>query len=103
MYAIIETGGKQYRVAQGDQISVERLPNEKGSEVRFEQVLFVGGDGSIKIGTPTVGGAVVVGEILAHPRGEKIIHYRFKRRKGYDKKRGHRQELTLVKIKEIKG
>ncbi len=101
MYAIIQTGGKQYRVAQGDLVEVEKLPFEAGKEVRFDQVLFIGGDAP-RIGTPFIPKAEVVGEVVSQFRGEKLIVYKYKRRKGYDKKQGHRQDLTKVKITEIR-
>ncbi|MBI2082073.1 MAG: 50S ribosomal protein L21 [Deltaproteobacteria bacterium] len=102
MYAIIQTGGKQYRVSKGDKVSLEKLPLEEGKDVAFDQVLFVGGDGQGAVGTPTVEKARVLGKIIAQQRGEKVIVYKYKRRKGYDKKQGHRQEETLVEITDIK-
>ena len=102
MYAIIQTGGKQYRVAKGDLVDVEKLPIEAGKEVRFNEVLFVGGD-SPRVGSPYLPNAEVVGEVVSQFRGEKLIVYKYKRRKGYDKKQGHRQDLTKVKIVDIKS
>ncbi len=101
MYAVVKTGGKQCRVSEGDTLNIEKVEGDKGSEVVFDEVLMVSMDGDIKVGTPYVMGARVVGEITAQKRGPKIMVFRMKRRKGYHKKTGHRQELTSVKIKEI--
>lgn len=101
-YAVIETGGKQYRVSAGDTLEIERLPVEAGQSTTFDRVLFVNQEGRILVGTPTVANAAVVAEVVAHKRGEKKIIWKMKRRKGYHKLQGHRQELTVVKIKEIK-
>jgi len=100
MYAIIESGGKQHRVSEGDTIRVEKLEGEQGQTVVFDRVLLVGGD-TPKIGTPYVSGASVEGFIASHGRGEKVIAYKRKRRKGFHKKIGHRQPFTAVKIKGI--
>jgi len=102
MYAVIKTGAKQHKVSEGDVLSIEKLEGEKGSEVVFEEVLMVSGDKGIKIGKPFVAGAKVIGEIIEQKKGPKLIVYKMKRRKGYRKTIGHRQELTVVKIKEIK-
>ncbi len=102
MYAVIETGSKQYRVTSGDTLEVERLPVEAGQPVTFDRVLLVNNDGNVAVGSPTVPSATVVADVIAHIRGEKTIAYKMKRRKGYRKTIGHRQELTVVKIKEIK-
>lgn len=101
MYAVVKTGGKQYRVSEGDTLSVEKMEGDEGAEVVFDEVLMISMDGAIKVGAPYVMGARVVGEITAQKRGPKIMVFRMKRRKGYRKKTGHRQELTSVKIKEI--
>jgi len=98
--AVIRTGGKQYRVAQGDTVTVERLDGDPGTKVEFTEVLLVTGD-TPKIGKPTVAGAKVSGEIVEQGRGEKITTFKFKRRKKYRRKSGHRQELTAVKITGI--
>ncbi|MAD60427.1 MAG: 50S ribosomal protein L21 [Myxococcales bacterium] len=101
MYAIIKTGGKQYRVAEGETLRVEKLNAEGDSNtVKFDQVLLVGGD-EVKIGTPMVEGASVDAEILRQGRAKKIIVFKKKRRKGYHKKQGHRQAFTEVKITGI--
>ena len=102
MYAVLETGSKQYRVAAGDTLEIERLPIEAGEPVTFERVLMVSDEGKVSIGAPTVANATVVGDVLEHIRGEKKLTFKMKRRKGYHKTIGHRQELTRVKIKEIK-
>ncbi len=102
MYAVLETGSKQYRVSAGDQLEVERLAVEAGQPVTFDRVLLVNKDGKVTVGAPTVTGATVAADVVEHIRGEKKIAFKMKRRKGYHKTIGHRQELTLVKIQEIK-
>ena len=102
MYAIVKTGGKQYRVQPGDTIDVERLAGEPGSTVDLEQVLLVGGeDVETRVGAPVVPNAVVRAEVVGHPRGEKIIVFRFKAKARYRRKTGHRQELTRLRITDI--
>ena len=103
MYAVLETGSKQYRVAAGDTLEIERLEIEAGQPFTFERVLLVNHDGQLKIGSPTVAQASVVADVVKHIRGEKKVTFKMKRRKGYHKTTGHRQELTVVKITEIKG
>jgi large subunit ribosomal protein L21 len=103
MYAVLETGSKQYRVAAGDTLEIERLPVEAGQPVTFDRVLLVNRDGKVSVGAPTVSGASVVADVVEHKRGEKTLTFKMKRRKGYRKTIGHRQELTVVKIKEIKA
>jgi large subunit ribosomal protein L21 len=100
-YAIIETGGKQYRVSAGDRIAVERLVGEPGTEIAIDQVLLVSGDGTTKIGTPVVDGATVSATIDDHFRGDKIIVFKFKAKKRYRRRTGHRQELTHLVINGI--
>ena len=100
-YAVIATGGKQYRVKVGDRITVERLHAEAGSDFTIEQVLLVGGNGETKIGTPVVDGASVTARIDAHDRGEKIIVFKFKAKKRYRRRTGHRQEQTRLTITGI--
>jgi large subunit ribosomal protein L21 len=102
MYAVLETGSKQYRVSAGDQVEVERLAIEAGQPVTFDRVLLVSNEGKVSVGSPTVANASVVGNVVEHIRGEKKIAFKMKRRKGYHKTIGHRQELTVVKIQEIK-
>ena len=103
MYAVIESGNKQYRVSAGDTVQVERLPVEAGKTVTFERVLLVNNEGKITTGAPTVAQATVEADVVEHIRGEKKVAFKMKRRKGYHKKIGHRQELSVVRIKEIKG
>ena len=100
MYAIIATGGKQYKVAEGDVLKVEKLGAEEGAQVTFDQVLAVNNDG-IVLGTPTVEGASVSATVLENGKGKKVIVYRYKRKSGYHKKNGHRQQYTKVKIDKI--
>lgn len=100
-YAIIETGGKQYRVKEGDTITVERLRDEAGTDITLERVLMIGGDGTTKIGTPVVDGASVTAHVDEHFRGEKLIIFKFKPKKRYRRKTGHRQELTRLTITGI--
>src|SRR5437016_10819299 len=102
MYAVIETGSKQYRINAGDRLEVERLTVEAGQPVTFERVLLVNHDGKLSVGSPTVANAAVVADVVEHIRGDKKIAFKMKRRKGYHKTIGHRQELTVVKIKEIR-
>ena len=102
MYAVIETGGKQYRVAPGDTLEIERLEGEPGKSLVLDKVLFVAKDGQFSIGSPTVAKASIVADVVEHLRGEKKVTFKMKRRKGYHKTIGHRQELTRIKINEIK-
>ncbi len=101
MYAVIKTGGKQYRVSEGELLKVEKIEGNKGETVLFDNVLMVSRDGDIKVGTPIVEGAKVTGEIITEMKSPKITVFKMKRRKGYRKKTGHRQKLTVLKIKEI--
>ena len=100
MYAVIRTGGKQYRVAQGDRLKVEKLVGDVGGKVSFE-VLLVGGEGEAKIGAPVVTGAAVEGEIVAQDKHKKVVHFR-KKKEGWTKKRGHRQPYTEVLITTVR-
>jgi len=102
VYAVIETGGKQYRVAAGDTITVERLSAEAGSQVELDRVLMVSGDAGVTIGAPVVDGAAVVATISEHFRGPKIRVFKFKPKKRYRRTQGHRQELTRLQIDEIR-
>ena len=102
MYAVLETGGKQYRVQAGDTIEVERVAAEAGKPFTFDRVLLASNDGKISVGSPLVSGASVVGDVVEHIRGEKKIAFKMKRRKGYHRTVGHRQELSKVKITDIK-
>ena len=100
-YAVIETGGKQYRVAPGCKIDIERLEKNEGDEVAFESVLAISDGSSLKVGTPLVEGAKVTAVVLKNFRGDKVVNFKKKRRKGYSRKIGHRQNLTQVEIKSI--
>lgn len=103
MYAVIQTGGKQYRVEPGQTVVVEKLDGDKGAKVSFDEVLLVseGAGGAVKIGKPLVAGAKVSGEIVEQGRGDKLIVFKFRRRKNYVRKNGHRQSYTAVKIAQI--
>lgn len=103
MTAIIRTGGKQYRVAEGDVINVEKLEGGVGEAITFDDVLAVGDGADLRVGTPKVDGASVQGTILAQGRAKKIIVFKFKRRKNYQRKKGHRQYFTRVRITSVKG
>jgi large subunit ribosomal protein L21 len=100
-YAVIATGGKQYRVAVGDVITVEKLDAEPGSTVTIDQVLMVGGNGEATVGTPTVDGASVTAEVVDNFRGEKIVVFKYKPKKRYRRRTGHRQSLTKLAITSI--
>jgi len=101
MYAVIKTGGKQYKVQEGDIIRVEKLDVEEGSVVKFEEVLAVSDDNGLKVGTPVVEGAVVEANVLGQGKGKKIIVFKYKPKKNYRKKQGHRQPYTKVQITKI--
>jgi len=101
MYAVIRTGGKQYRVSKNDVIRVERLAGEAGETLTLTEVLMVGGENGTTIGTPLVDGASVSAEVVEQARGPKIIVFKKMRRKDYRRKNGHRQDLTVLRIKEI--
>jgi large subunit ribosomal protein L21 len=100
MFAVFKTGGKQYRVAAEDVLQVDKIKGERGEIVEFSEVLVVGGD-SVTLGAPTVAGATVAAEVVEHARGPKIIAFKKRRRKNSRRKRGHRQEFTLLRITEI--
>ena len=102
MYAIIETGGKQYRVTVGDQIEIEKIESDAGAKVNFPVLLIEDGENA-RIGRPTLQEAQVTGEVLSQKKGPKLIAYTYRRRKASERKVGHRQPLTLVKITDIKG
>jgi large subunit ribosomal protein L21 len=101
MYAVIRTGGKQYRVAPDDVIEIERLVAWAGEQVQFSEVLMIGGDGDISLGAPLIAGAMVAGEVTALTRGPKLVIFKKKRRKHFRRKNGHRQDLMKVRITEI--
>ena len=102
-YAVIKTGGKQYRVSEGDTIDVEKLDAAVGANTVFEEVLLVSDGKATKLGTPLVAGAKVQAVVLEQLRAPKVIAFKFKRRKGYHKTKGHRRELTRLSIQSIKG
>jgi large subunit ribosomal protein L21 len=101
MYAVFETGGKQYRVSAGSRLEVERLDVAAGQPVTLDRVLLVNNGGNIQVGAPTVAGAKIVADVIEHKRGDKVVAFKMKRRKGYHRKVGHRQELTVISVKEI--
>ena len=101
MYAVIKTGGKQYRVAQGDRLKVEKLAGDVGGTVSFD-ALMVGGEGGVKVGAPVVKGAAVEGQIVAQGKHKKVVHFR-KKKEGWTKKRGHRQPFTEVLVTAVKA
>jgi large subunit ribosomal protein L21 len=103
MYAVIKTGGKQYRVAAGEKIKVEQIAADIGQEVTLSDVLAVGSGSDIKLGTPLVAGATVKAKVLAHGRGEKVRIFKMRRRKHYQKRQGHRQNYTELQIEAING
>ena len=103
MYAVIQTGGKQYRVQQGDVIFIEKIDSQADEAVTFDEVLLVGNDGETKIGTPVVEGAKVEGKVLAQVKSKKIVVYKYKAKKNERKKQGHRQPYTKVEITAING
>jgi large subunit ribosomal protein L21 len=101
--AIIKTGGKQYRIHKGDKVRIDRIDGEEGAGVEFDQVLLMGSGDGTKIGTPLLAGAKVSAEIVKQGKGPKLIVYKFRRRKNYRRKRGHRQHFTEIKITGIAG
>ena len=103
MYAVIKTGGKQYKVQKDDVIRVEKLDAEAGKSITLDQVLMVNDGKKSTIGAPVVAGAKVTAEVLEQTRGEKVIVFKKKRRQNYRRKKGHRQDLTVLKIKDIKA
>jgi large subunit ribosomal protein L21 len=101
MFAVIKTGGKQYKVAAADLIEVEKLAGSAGDQVDFGEVLMLGGDAGTTLGSPTVAGASVTGEIVDHQRGAKVLIFKKRRRQNYKRTKGHRQDYTLVRITSI--
>jgi len=103
MFAVIVSGGKQYRVQEGQTLKLEKLPAEAGSSIEFDRVLLVGNGDDIKVGAPVVEGAKVAAEVVGHGRGDKVTIIKFRRRKHHMKRQGHRQWFTEVKITGISG
>ncbi len=103
MYAVFKTGGKQYRVEKGDKLRIEKLAGNVGDAVTFDQVLLLGGVDAIKLGKPLVGGAKVEAKIVGQGLGRKLIVFKFRRRKNYRRKRGHRQPFTALEVTNIIG
>ncbi|MFA5523917.1 MAG: 50S ribosomal protein L21 [Tissierellales bacterium] len=103
MYAVIETGGKQYRVQEGDVLFIEKVAGNEGENLSFDKILLLSNGEEVKVGKPYVEGATVTGNIVEHGKAKKIVVYKFKRKKDYRKKQGHRQPYTRVKIEKING
>jgi large subunit ribosomal protein L21 len=103
MYAVIRTGGKQYKVAPGEKLKVEQLTADVGAQIVLDQVLLVGDGDNVRVGKPTIAGATVNATVLAHGRGEKLQIFKMRRRKHYQKHQGHRQGFTELKIEGIDG
>ena len=103
MYAVIKTGGKQYRVSKDDVVTIEKVPGDAGAKVEFDQVLLVGSGSDVKIGSPVVSGAKVLAELVEQSRGPKLIAFKKRRRKNSRRKKGHRQDLSVVRITDITG
>ena len=101
MYAIVEIAGQQFKIEQGRKVYVHRLKAEEGSQVKFDRVMLVEDSGNVKVGTPTIKGAEVTATVLNHLKGEKVLVFKKKRRKGYQKMNGHRQYLTSIQINSI--
>jgi len=101
MYAVIKTGGKQYRVAAGEKIKIEQIPADVGSQITLDQVLMVGEGESVKVGNPLVAGATVTATVLSHGRGEKVRIFKMRRRKHYQRTQGHRQNYTEIRVDAI--
>jgi large subunit ribosomal protein L21 len=100
-YAVIKTGGKQYRVQDGDKLTVEKLNGEAGDSIALDEVVAVSNGKDLNVGTPTVDGASVKASIVKHVRGPKVVNYKKKRRKGYERKVGHRQDMTIIQIDSV--
>lgn len=103
MYAVIETGGKQYKVSEGDVIYIEKLDVEAGADVAFDKVLLIGEGSNVKVGAPVVDGVSVAGKVIKNDKAKKVVVYKYKPKKGYHKKQGHRQPYTKVEITKING
>lgn len=103
MYAIVDIAGQQFKVEKDQKVFVNRLEAQEGAKVSFDQVLLVDNDGDVKVGVPTVSGAKVSATVLSHVRGDKVLVFKKKRRKGYQKLNGHRQDLTQIQVEDIKA
>lgn len=103
MFAVIKTGGKQYKVEKGLTIEIEKLEGKEGDSINFDQVLLISDSTGTKVGTPTISGAVVSGKLVDQKRGEKIVVFKMKAKKRYQKTQGHRQDITVVEITEVKA
>ena len=103
MYAVIETGGKHYKVSEGDVIYIEKLEVEAGADVAFDKVLLIGEGSDVKVGAPLVDGVSVAGKVIKNDKAKKVVVYKYKPKKGYLKKQGHRQPYTKVEITKING
>jgi large subunit ribosomal protein L21 len=103
MYAVIKTGGKQYRVSKDDVVTIERIAGDAGATVQFDQVLMVGSGADVKIGAPMISGAIVTAQLVEQSRGPKLIAFKKRRRKNSRRKKGHRQDLSIVRITDITG
>ena len=103
MYAVIKTGGKQYRIAPGEEIRVEKLPGNVGDTITFEEVLLTSDGDNVKVGKPFLENAKVLARITGHGKGRKVVVFKYKKRKGYRRKRGHRQHYSLVRVENIEG
>ena len=101
MYAVIKTGGKQYRVAPGEKIKIEQIPADVGSQITLDQVLMVGEGESVRVGNPLVAGATVIATVVSHGRGEKVRIFKLRRRKHYQRTQGHRQNYTEIRVDTI--
>ena len=102
MYALLKTGGKQFKVKKSDVVVLEKLPGNEGDTITFDEVLMIDNQGDVKLGDPTLKGAQVTGEIISQKKDKKIIVFKKKRRQNYRRKKGHRQQITIVKITDIK-
>ena len=101
MYAVLKTGGKEYRVSKGDLIRVEKLEGQVGDQITLKDVLMVSQEGEVQVGTPQLANAAVTGEIVQHIKGKKVLLFKMKRRKNYRRFRGHRQNYTYIKVNDI--